>query len=281
MKFAIAKSYPHPVLRIGSSDYIDTEFEMEFSVERIQSTTAIEINAKFILTDPYLRQQIKTENAEYLLLVRCNTTFFRQEFRATEPNLNNVFTSGLLAGRTEFSPFIVSKNRIIGFRSDNWNSDYDNLSFNIEPGSVFATAPPEIFWIDTADETQVGSIFESLPSDAIPTGYWDCFLESDRIQLRMAKTDFQLFLKARKEKLNTPDAEYIMNSIYLPALIWVLMDTDANFEDSNYDTWRWFSSLNQKLEESQIPPLGKNSNRLADAQKLLSAPFSRLPFLDI
>ena len=47
MKFAIAKSYPHPVLRIGSSDYIDAEFEMEFSVERMQTTTAIEINVKF------------------------------------------------------------------------------------------------------------------------------------------------------------------------------------------------------------------------------------------
>ncbi len=66
--------------------------------------------------------------------------------------------------------------------------------------------------------------------------YWDCFLESERIQLRIARIDFQLFHNTRKQKLNTPDAEYIMNSINLLALIWVLIETDVNFEDSNYDS---------------------------------------------
>ncbi len=276
MKFSISKSYPHPVLRVRSSDYIDAEFRMDFSIERLKTTTAIKVNVQFILTDPYLLQLVSSGSAKYLLLIRCVDTFFREAICERVPKIQKLFSNGQLAGRTEFSPFLVTKEKITEFRSPKWNSDYDGLSFDPEPGVVLAVAPPETYWIDTADEAHVGSIFKLLPSNEIDNGYWECLLESDQIMLKISKGNFNQFLQVRDHLLSKNELEFIMNGVYLPALIWVLTEADNNFKENDYERWRWFSSLNHKLEELKLPQFGKSSDRIVDAQKLLNAPFESL-----
>ena len=71
---------------------------------------------------------------------------------------------------------------------------------------------------------------------------------------------------------------YIMNAVYLPALVHVLQEADHD-DDEDYSDCRWYRSLDTRLEDCERPQLGKGQDRLDDAQRLLDQPFARLPLL--
>ena len=94
----------------------------------------------------------------------------------------------------------------------------------------------------------------------------------------MSNADAARYEAAREHANNQPEGQYLMNGLYLPALVAVLNDVDQNVDD--YAGYRWFASLDQRLEAVECPLLGKSgSNRLMDAQKLLDCPFPRMPMI--
>lgn len=158
--------------------------------------------------------------------------------------------------------------------------DYGSLSFDVEPGAVLAEDEPKEYWVDTAEEAPVGSIFVIRPSDdsALSRGTWRCQIVHDKVMLEMSTPDYERFLLARSRVNGTADASYIMNAIYLPALIWVLQEADKGEEQ--YRDLRWYRALDARLSEKGYMPLSTaNVNRLTDAQRLLQTPFARLPLL--
>ena len=75
-----------------------------------------------------------------------------------------------------------------------------------------------------------------------------------------------------------PDGQYLINGLYLPALIAVLMETDYDAEA--YSDFRWFSSLDQRLQAVGGKQLGaEGGERWIDAQRILDLPFARMPIV--
>ena len=94
----------------------------------------------------------------------------------------------------------------------------------------------------------------------------------------MSNSDAQQYQAARQQADNQPEGQYLMNGLYLPALVAVLNEVDRNVED--YQDYRWFSSLDQRLEAVGCRLLSDDSsNRLVDAQKILDSPFVRMPLI--
>ncbi len=275
MKFDPWKAFPHPVLRIGSSDYERVEFEVTFSVERIEGTTAIELVAEFQLSDDQLMSLVKHKSASFVLLVKCQSTYFRTELKSKSQKISHVFEDGVLVGKTEVSPYIICAKAQPSFRAENWHADYDGLSFDLEEGMVLAMDHPYQFWVDLADEGPISSIFEICIGEE-DDGIWKCYLHSDRIQLRLTKSDFNRFKEARSLAIESPEmASFILNGVYLPALAWLLVEADEDADE--YSGRRWYASIDLRLSACGCKPLGSaNCDRLVDAQKLLELPFSGL-----
>ena len=94
----------------------------------------------------------------------------------------------------------------------------------------------------------------------------------------MSDSDAQQYQTAREQIAGQPEGQYLMNGLYLPALIAVLNEIDQNLRE--YSNYRWFASLDQRLESVGCPVLGDaHSNRLIDAQKILDSPFLRMPLI--
>ena len=278
MKFDPAKSYLHPVLRPMSGDYPRGEFQVEISLERIVNSTATRATADFALSDPDLSRLVAMGRAEYVLLVRCPTTHARIVTRSADATLEQVYQPGVLSGRTEFCPFLVATEDLIQFQAAGWHRDFlDQSSFDISAGSVLATDYPKEYWIDTAPEAAVGSIFELVESDDVADDQWCCSLDAERVGILMSPRALDRFRGARARLNGTPDQAYLMNSVYLPALLHVLSVADVASHD--YSNRRWFRSLDAKLDDLKRPGLGAStSDRLVDAQTLLESPFAQLPF---
>ena len=280
MKFDPAKAWPHPVLRPKSygDDYPRAEFEVEIEVYRAKGSTAVEARADFDLSDPTLLGLVETGLAEYLLLVRSTTTHSRLARRSFDKRISTSLSAGDLCGRVEFLPFLCSTNAIASFQAEGWHDDYAGRTFDIPAGAVLAQDVPRSYWIDTAEERPLGSIFGLRPEKGLKEGVWDCRLEEDRVWIVMSGPDFDRYNSARSSLDGTRDAQYLMNGLYLPALIWVLVEADKGSEE--YEHCRWYASLSQRLEAVGCPVLGIGSaNRAADAQKVLEYPFPKMPIM--
>ncbi len=280
MKFDPGKAWPHPVLRPPNygDDYPHAEFEVEIEVERTKKSTAVEVSARFELSEPSLLRILEQGKAQFALLIRSPQTHYRELLKSRQRDIRRSFAAGALSGRVELAPFLICEQPLRGFRAEGWHSDFLGRTFDIDPGSVLAEDVSKDYWIDTTDEAPLGSIFGHKYHPNLPNGRWNYELAEDRVWIVMSNSDTQQYRAAREQADSQPDGQYLMNGLYLPALIAVLNDVDQNTEE--YEDYRWFSSLGQRLEALGCPHLGReNANRAVDAQKLLDSPFLKMPLI--
>ena len=280
MRFDPGKAWPHPVLRPPSygDDYPQAEFQVDIEVKRIQGSTAIEVVAEFELSDSDLLRLVAERAAHYVLLIKASQTHFRDLVKSNTPRIARAFGAGDLSGRTEFTPLLVCTRELSAFRATGWHPDFAGRTFHIAVGAVLAEDVPKDYWIDTADETPLGSIFGHRSSPNVPEGRWECQLETDRIWIVMSGTVADRYMAARERADGRPEGQYLMNGLYLPALVGVLKEVDQNPDE--YRDFRWFASLDQRLEAVDCKPLGSDSSdRVVDAQMVLEEPFLRMPIL--
>ena len=270
------KGWPHPVLRPYGDDYPNAEFQVEIECRRAEGGYAVDMTAEFELSDPDLLRLVHERSAEYVLVVKSPRTHFRKEFRPTESVVEYSF-SGATSGRVEFSSFLVCVKRQPDFAAQGWHSDFDGLTFDIAPGMVLAEDKPKEYWIDAADEAPLGAIFEHIPGGR-EDGRWSCNLAYHRVRIQLSDADSNRFMLARDGANNTPQGQYLMNGLYLPVLIHVMNEADKNSQE--YAEYRWFTSLNSRLEVLGCKELGSDSvDRAIDAQKVLEHPFIKMPML--
>ncbi len=213
-----------------------------------------------------------------MLLIKAPRTHFRDLIESADAHINKTFSGGDLSGRATFSPFLICTRELLAFRADGWHPDFTGRTFDIPSGAVLAEDMPKDYWIDTADEAPLGSIFGHKPRSDLPDGRWDYELTEDRIWIVMSDADAARYTVARDRANNQPESQYLMNGLYLPALIAALNEVDQN-PDDHRDS-RWFAFLDQRLEDVECEPLGSNnSNRLIDAQKVLDWPFPKMPMI--
>lgn len=282
MKFDPAKAWPHPVLRPPSygDDYPRAEFEVDIELRRVKHSTAVQVHAVFELSDPDLLRLVALGSAHYVLLVKAPRTHYRESIDTTDNELKKVFPAGMLSGRTEFSPFLICTGRVSNFTSNNWHPEFSGRSFDLQPGVVLAQDVPKEYWIDTAEEAPLGSIFAHKERLGLSDGQWEYELAEDHVWIVMSRNDSVRYGRARELASNHSNGQYLMNGLYLPALLAVLTEVDQNPEE--YRHMRWFSSLDNRLDQVQCPALGStrsNRNRLVDAQKILDYPFLKMPLI--
>jgi len=280
MKFDAGKVWPHPVLRAQNfgDDYPNADFEAEIDLSQLDKGMTLELITDFYLSDPDLQSLVKERKAIFALLIRSPRTHYRNLITSDSSKITKKFKAGDLSGRVEFSPFIIASKDLNNFKVVGWHPDFGDLNFNISQGSVLAEDKPEVYWIYPLDQSPLGSIFAHSDSENIEDRQWELQLESDRVIILMSKSYSSRYKAARAQSNNQPESQYIMNGLYLPALITVLNLADQ--DSDSYEEFRWYSALNSRLEEVECKPLGQeNSNRLVDAQKLLEFPFAKMPII--
>lgn len=281
MKYVKSKSWPWPVLRHGSSDYKRSEFQCAPELSKIEGTTQLHLEADFYLGDRNLDGLIAKGYARYALLVSCSTTHFRKYLESAEPRIEWYAEDGRLAGRVEITPFVVAHLRIDNFKAPNWHEDYADRSFAIEPGAVLAIDLPASYWVVSADETPISSVFLVAAEDGVAPGTWRCDWQRDPdlVTILLHPAELERFQEARSHAAARQTAVYILNGIYLPALAWLLTEADRAEQDELAGA-RWFDALAAALARADCRPLGEpDADRLVDAQKILRQPFGRLPLL--
>ena len=280
MKYDIRKAFPYPVLRPGSSDYQSGEFSMESELNREFGSTKIQLKAVFNLINPEQKKLIEEEKAKFALLVSCSSTFYRNVIESKENMVNYCFTKGQLYEKVELCPFVVTTKNLNGFKLDVWHEDYSQMSFDLKVGSVLAVGESRIFHIDLAEESPPESIFLLQKDNSLEVGQWNCSFGSDhdKVTISLSEDDYDHINSIRVD--NKGDANiFLLNSVYFPALVWLLSEMDRFSENGDYEDYAecaWFRSIESKLDELNCSKIGSGCDRIIDAQKIFESPLKEL-----
>ena len=269
-----------PGLEAHSNDYRDAEFEVQMDLKRQRHASRVHLSADFSLSDEDILGVIEQRTASFVLILECSTTHTRRAYRTTDFHLEDTWPSGQLRGLVELRPFVVATRTIQDFRAHGWHEEFKDMGpLTARAGTVLAVDEPKSYYIDNAEEAPIGSIFETKPVATARDGRWSCSLEGERVTVQLSTNDHRRLTTARNSLAGKADAAYLMNGVYLPALHHVLVEADLARDE--YESRRWFRSLDAKLIERKLQPLGaERANRLDDAQRLLEDPFRSMPCLD-
>ena len=276
MKCDPGKAFPHPVLRPQSTDYPDAEFQVEIDLTRIEGSTALRVTAEFDLSDSDLIALIEAKRAKYVLMVKCSATHQRRAYQTTEMGIEQDIQAGVLSGRVELTPFVIAVQDVPAFQADGWHSDWKQAGpISLHPGTVLALDWPKEYYVDNAEEADIGSFLVVQPSDEVADGAWRCLLNDKLVQILMSAEDYRRFCELRANPPSSAATASLWNGVYLPALLQAINVADA--DKGALDEYGWYRSLDHQLKLKGLDALtDPKDDRLSDAQALLKNPFARI-----
>lgn len=276
------KAWLHPVLRPHpyGDDYTHGEFSAVIDMDGIQNGTAVKLLCKFKLDVQEILDLIDQEKARCALLVHAEKTWHRELLFPEEDHdvIDKQYLAGDLAGRVRLIPFVVSVSEVMGYKSSSWHPDYSDMTFDFTVGSVLAHDNIRTYYVDPLPDGEIASIFQQICDEGMEPGRWELDLQNERIFIVMSQIDSEKFVNARNKAMHNPNGAYLLNGIYLPALVAALNIIDKNPAD--YQEYRWYPSLVNRMEQVGCSALGTETNeRVLDAQKLLADPYPIMPII--
>ena len=241
--------YAYPVLSEEKDDYNKSVFDVSLDYG-MQSVSELNFNFDIKMDNVELQHLIISGKAEFVIHMECSTTAFRTTLHTIAEQIDYNVSVGRLNGKLEVIALIVAKEDIINFTSEDWNEDFDSVSFDFLKGTILGYKNlPSLDIVKNFEElSNAGSIFmvyKRLTTEPKPM---DVNIDSSQIKIGLGTHEYELYLRFCKKVQFQP----ILNSmIVLPALVYVFELKQENGIECN-EGKAWFVSLNKAYEKRGI-----------------------------
>ena len=205
--------------------------------------------------------------------VYCPTTKFRHIYVLKRGNDQIEIRNRDINRNVEINTFIVAKEKINEYYSENFNNDYRGLTFEIEKGSILAIGKEEniFFEKDRDDLTKIDSVIKVR----------DIKKENQPMSVDFDDENIKINLSTSEYKRYCVYSQYcipIVNSmIIVPALMYVLDQLGSeNVEMIDYLDKKWYRVLARRITQATGKEFKKEYIRSHGAfeivQKLFDCP---------
>lgn len=267
MKFDEYKTFPYPVLRPNSDDYLDGEFQTSVNFE-IEKQTIL-VGVSFELSIDEISDQIKLGNAEFVAMVSCRDTYFQYMIRSNERKAQASFAMGDLKGAVVVNPYVIARKKIEKFSSPYINSEFGSQAFTFNEGDVLAQDEAYLVYFDQESFKPITSVLDLVQKEDQPNDSWRVDFDGEHIQIILSTETKRIVDAARS---STKNKVILVNSIYFGAVteaIQKLKDPDNPYSDR-----KWAKVFMKHVQN-------KNCNFETDdayviAQQMMMQPLKRL-----
>lgn len=128
-------NYPYPVIREYCEDYRTTVFKGALAVNLQPDGYLIRPN--FDIQNEGINQLLNSGELTYAIEVQSPATWFRKLFPVKD-NKSIHLDPTMLHERIELTPCIVATKSFIGFTNDDFEEEYEAMTFDINAGDVIA-----------------------------------------------------------------------------------------------------------------------------------------------
>lgn len=266
MKFDRSKTFPYPVLRPYSDDYVDAEFQgfAEFSI----GDDGIDVDCMYQTSSTELQQQIALGSAKFVSIISCRETYFRHVITTAENSAKAKLDANSLRGEVSIDAYIVATKDIKNFGSPDINSEFGKKRFNFSPGEILAQDETQAIFVDRDLFKPISSVFELVRSEVLSGGEWRVSLEQDNVRIEVSAGMKEAIDNSRSTNLCK---SVLLNSIYFSAVVHAIqrLKDDGDFED-----YKWAKVMERQIHNHHIDLV--NTDAYVIAQKLMKQPLTVL-----
>ncbi|MDY4079133.1 MAG: hypothetical protein SOY42_10190 [Clostridium sp.] len=236
--------YTYPILSEEKDDYLNSKFEVQMGY--IKSVNSIELKFEFYMDNKELEQLIRDGKAEYVIHLECSYTTFRKALSSSTNEIKYEIPISKLNGKLEMVAFIVAKENLVDFYSDDWNEDFEGLKFKIPKAGILAykNFPPMNILKDFEEFTNASSIFSVCKRQTDEDKPIEVNLNSDKIKIILGPKEYDIFAKFQNNNKLLP---IFHSMLILPAFVSVFEELKKNIE--LYKEQNWFISLEYAYEK--------------------------------
>ncbi len=266
MQFDPLRAFPYPVLRPGSSDYVDSA--MQTVAELIESDDQLDITAEadIAVGVDEIRALVEGGKARYAAVISCRDTYFRKAMLSAEPRFSERFSAGSLRGEVLIYPYVVAIEAINGFSCPWINPEFGDGPFAFPSGAVLAVDEPQMIYVDRETFKPISSCFYLAPNENVPSNEWQIDASEDRVRITVSPSLKERIANARNSKENRA---ILLNSIYFGAVSQCLSILKNNEDIGDQ---RWARIFRQRLADQHLDLDQHPETWLA--QQLMRHPFA-------
>lgn len=279
MKINRNKLFDYPMLNHLRDDYKSTS-DLNTIVKAKQFISFVEFEISFILMDKNIQECIDQEFFTFVLHIECSKTKFRHIYKLEKNNFkfSIKIDSKHLNGNVEILPMIICNISEYKYKNSSFSSDYGDLAFDLQYGSVVAYDDTSFTYIEKDKKDYVG-----VPSVIIVTKHSgeDTSMSIDvetgsKIVVDLHELDYESYHALVGSDIN---AQISHQLIIFPAVLKALEAMcDMEFR-SEIEHKKWFLTFKKQLKAMKIDVddsdflTGRDKFKIA--QKILDNPVNR------
>jgi hypothetical protein len=267
MKYDQLKAFPYPVLRPGSDDYKDGDFQA--TVDPTADSEKITVRITYAISCDEIKREIANGNAIFSSIVSCRDTYFEGPLSTPNDKIESDFSIKDLRGEVRVESYVVVVNEIKGYTSPDLNPEFGSIPFSFSPGDILAQDEPQVFYIDRDLFKPVTSVFELVSKEHLNDGEWTVSFEQPHVQIEVSPQMKDSIDEARN---STEKRVVLLNSLYFAAVMQAIQRLKEAPED--YDDYKWAVVIQRQLHNRGLDLITGESSSLA--QKLMKYPLSLL-----
>ena len=267
-------SYPYPILRPDTGDYLTSTFVADMRVEPDED--GFLVIPSFSVTNDEVLKLISEGVLSYAVEVSCPSTWFRKLYEVYG-NKTFFLPAQNVHDTVELKPAIISKNKIENYYNDDFAGAYNGKSFDIDANSVVGIGYSKTFLASYKDDLikDASSIISVIGEKK--NQYIVNKLEEPTITVVMPEEQFAKYKEIGafgKEGLIS-----ILNAVIaIPALVEALVimrhEEDPEVYNKDHAEYNWYKSLRVLLKQYSDNDDGKYYKLLEEptstAQMLLN-----------
>jgi len=278
--------YPYPVLASFLPEVYKTSY-FKVVINEVQDGYNRKLMFTAYLKNRELQNLIEKNKANYVYHLECAQTGFRKVIETKKECESYTLEEKKVKGRLQICAFIVAKENLQGFTSEDFDEDYSGLKFDIDAGCVLAVNGSQIS-IDIVDDFEdlanTPSIFSIIQNQdqKITEMKIDYFKEKIVILLPYYNYTYYKSLNQNAELQSL-----LTSLVIMPALVYILdiiKNSDGEAKAEFAQNCGWYRTIrktlktkfscdieNGGLDEQDSLELAQKiiNNPLTDALKLL------------
>ncbi len=272
--------FPYPILNCEKvySQYKQSVFSLQYDEEISEDKQYYLLNNLHCdLDNPMLIDLINTERAEIICVVECPSTMYRKCHVLPLHPINLKIPLTDLNNKVNVSAFVVAKEDIDNYYSEDFLDDYGGIKFSIEKHDILAADDGYINNIDfnDLDDNKHSSIFIVIKDRSITNKTMQVEYDSGKITISLPEEQWNMYDKTKR----IPKYESLYFSIIaVPALGYALSCLQKN--DPSVDSlkieYKWFNSFASAYKKYHGEELSDDSfvkmNTNLESQLILGSP---------
>jgi hypothetical protein len=263
-------NYPYPVIREYIEDYKNTIFTGKLTVQ-LESEGYV-IHPSFDIENNEIRELIEKNFLTYAVEVQCVSTWFRRLYRV-DNNQEIHLNSMEIHERVEITPCIIANRDIPEFVNDDFEEEYQGMSFEINIGDIIGIGSRRTFdALYQNDIIKNGTSIVSIARSDVKKEITSDFT-GNIIQITLPKDQYSDYMDCGYNKIKYKLLNAILIIPVLVEAIGIIANDERDSDEtSGFETKSWYKTIVVNLKRYAESDENKY-------KQLLDKPFSSAELL--